>query len=279
MHTHETAPNRFIKADGFNYAYRRFGVEDGVPLVFLNRFRGTMDEWDPSVTNGLAKTRPVILFDNAGVGLTSGETPDSVEAMARHVTAFVDALGLQQVDLLGFSLGGFVAQQVVLDRPALVRRVILAGTGPKGGAGMESFTPEVTEAATHVPGRAEDLLFLFFAKSKTSQEQGKEFLGRTMARTVDREPATTVQTMGAQAKAIAGWGSAPNGDYEYLRKIKQPALVVNGASDIMIPTVNSFLMSQHMPNAQLIVYPDAGHGALFQYHDRFVVEAELFLDA
>ncbi len=279
MHTHETAPNRFIKADGFNYAYRRFGSDDGVPLILLQRFRGTMDEWDPAVTNGLAKSRPVILFDNAGVGLSSGETPDSVDAMARHVVAFAEALGLKQIDLLGFSLGGFVAQQVALDRPDLVRRVILAGTGPKGGEGMQSFTPEVTEAATHVPGRAEDVLFLFFAKSKASQAQGREFLGRTMARQADREQQSSVQTMGAQAQAIASWGSAPNGDYEYLRKIKQPALLVNGANDIMIPTINSYLMSQHMPNAQLIVYPDSGHGALFQYHDRFVAEAGLFLDS
>ncbi len=275
--THETAPNRFVEANGYRYAYRRFGKAGEAPLVFLQRFRGTMDDWDPAITNGLAATREVILFDNAGVGLSSGKTPDSVGAMAAHLAAFVEALKLAKVDLLGFSLGGLVAQQAASDRSDLIGRVILAGAGPKGGEGMQSFTPEVTAAATRQVGSADDILFLFFQPSETSQAAGRAFLARTQSRKLDRDTASTEQTMQAQAKAIGAWGGAPNDGYAGLRDIKQPVLVVNGSHDIMIPTVNSFLLAQYLPNAQLILYPDAGHGSQFQYPELFVEDATRFL--
>lgn len=259
------------------YAYRRFGKAGGVPLIFLQHFRGTMDNWDPAVTNGLAEAHEVILFDNAGVGLSRGATPDSVEAMAAHVVAFVKALGLAKVDVLGFSLGGFVAQQAASDRPDLFRRVILAGTGPRGGSGMKGFTPEVAEAATHMPAGGDDLLFLFFQPTETSQAAGRAFLGRLMARKLDRDPASTAETMKAQIAAISAWGATPNNGYAALRAIKQPVLVVNGSDDRMVPTINSFILEQHLPNAQLIVYPDAGHGSQFQYPELFVAHASRFL--
>jgi len=277
LQTHETAPTRFIDANGIRYAYRSFGKESGVPLVFLQHFRGTMDNWDPAVVNGLAKDRPVVLFDNAGIARSGGETPDNIAEMARDALAVIQALGLRQIDLLGFSIGGFVAQQVTLDRPDLVRRVILAGTGPQGGEGMDTFSPEVQAVATQEKAKPEDLLFLFFAPTETSQAAGRAFLGRLGARKEDREPPSNDQVRRAQLVAIQAWGTPQGERYARLREIKQPVLVVNGNNDIMVPTVNSFILSQHLPNAQLILYPDSGHGSLFQYPALFVEHASLFL--
>ncbi len=201
LQTHETAPTRFVEANGIRSAYRSFGKESGVPLVFLQHFRGTMDDWDPAVAGGLAKDRPVVLFDSAGIARSGGETPDTVAEMARHALAVIKALGLTQVDLLGFSLGGFVAQQVTLDRPDLVRRVILAGTGPLGGEGMDTFSPEVQAVAAQEKTKPEDLLFLFFAPTETSQAAGRAFLGRLGARKEDREPPSNDQVRRAQLVA------------------------------------------------------------------------------
>jgi pimeloyl-ACP methyl ester carboxylesterase len=277
IETHETAPTRFIEANGIRYAYRRFGKESGVPLVFLQHFRGTMDNWDPMITNGFAQDRPVVLFDNAGVGLSGGETPDNVADMARHAVAFIEALGLTQVDLLGFSLGGFVAQQVTLGHPDLVRRVVLAGTGPQGGEGMDRFTPAVEAVATKEKSGPESLLFLFFEPTATSQAAGRAFLQRLGARTTDREEPSSLQTRDAQLKAIQAWGVPEGERYARLKQIRQPVLVANGANDIMVPTVNSFILSQRLPNASLILYPDSGHGFLFQYAELFVEHVSRFL--
>jgi pimeloyl-ACP methyl ester carboxylesterase len=277
IETHETAPTRFIEANGIRYAYRRFGKESGVPLVFLQHFRGTMDNWDPMITNGFAPDRPVVLFDNAGVGLSGGETPDNVADMARHAVAFIGALGLMQVDLLGFSLGGFVAQQVTLGHPDLVRRVVLAGTGPQGGEGMDRFTPAVEAVATKEKSGPESLLFLFFEPTATSQAAGRAFLQRLGARTTDRDEPSSLQTRDAQLKAIQAWGVPEGERYSRLKQIRQPVFVANGTNDIMVPTVNSFILSQRLPNAYLILYPDSGHGFLFQYAGLFVEHVSRFL--
>lgn len=277
IETHETAPTRFIEANGIRYAYRRFGKESGVPLVFLQHFRGTMDNWDPMIINGFAQDRPVVLFDNAGVGLSGGETPDNVADMARHAVAFIEALGLTQVDLLGFSLGGFVAQQVTLGHPDLVRRVVLAGTGPQGGEGMDRFTPAVEAVATKEKSGPESLLFLFFEPTATSQAAGRAFLQRLGARTTDREEPSSLQTRDAQLKAIQAWGVSEGERYSRLKQIRQPVFVANGTNDIMVPTVNSFILSQRLPNAYLILYPDSGHGFLFQYAGLFVEHVSRFL--
>lgn len=275
--TYETTPTRFVEANGIRSAYRRLGKESGTPLVCLQHFRGTLDNWDPAVVNGLATDRPVILFDNAGIARSGGQTPDTVAQMARHALAVIQALGLRQVDLLSFSLGGFVAQQVTLDRPDLIRRVILAGTGPQGGEGFAPFSPEVQAVAARDVPKPEDLLVLFFTPTETSQAAGRAFLGRLGARKEDREPPSTPQVRDAQLAAIQAWGTPHGERYARLREIKHPVLVVNGMHDAMIPTINAYILAQHLPNAQLILYPDAGHGSLFQYPALFVEHASLFL--
>lgn len=277
-HSHNSAPTRFIEASGVRYAYRQFGGATGTPVVFLQHFRGGLDNWDPKVTDGLARHRPVILFNNAGVASSGGEPADSVADMARHVVVLIRALGLKQVDLLGFSLGGFVAQQVALENPDLIRRLVLAGTGPQGGEGMDAFTPKVAEQATQETPVLENFLYLFFSPSETSQAAGRAFWERRHAR-ADQDIPSSIAVMRAQATAIAQWGVVPKTDrYGQLKKIKQPVLIVNGDDDIMVPSINSFILQQHIPNATLIIYPDSGHGAIFQYPELFVSHARLFLE-
>jgi pimeloyl-ACP methyl ester carboxylesterase len=276
--SHITAPTRFIEAGGVRFAHRRFGAPTGIPVLFLQHFRGGLDNWDPTVTDGLGRDRPVILFNNAGVASSGGEPADTVSGMANHVVTFIHALGLKQVDLLGFSLGGFVAQQVVLESPDLIRRVVLAGTGPQGGEGMDAFTPKVAEQATQETPVIENFLYLFFAPSETSQAAGRAFWERRHTR-ADQDMPSSVAAMRAQAGAIAQWGVVPKTDrYGQLKRIKQPVLIVNGCDDIMVPSINSFILQQHIPNATLILYPDSGHGALFQYSELFVSHVRLFLD-
>jgi pimeloyl-ACP methyl ester carboxylesterase len=274
--THITAPTRFVEANGIRYAYRRFGSEAGTPLVFLQHFRGGLDNWDPLVTDGLAQGRPVILFNNAGVASSSGETPDTIDAMGDHVAAFVSALGLPQVDVLGFSIGGYVAQAFVVRHPQLVRKLVLVGTGPRNG---ESPTdPRVLQVAGNPVPSLDDFLFLFFAPTVTSQAAGKAFWERRHERQ-DQDPPSSAQTAKAQVAAIMEWREPRGERYAYLKTIKQPTLVVNGNNDVMVPTINSFNLSQHIPHAQLIVYPDAGHGSQLQYPELFVTHTRLFLDA
>jgi pimeloyl-ACP methyl ester carboxylesterase len=276
--SHVTAPTRFVEAAGIRYAYRRFGAQVGTPLVFLQHFRGNMDYWDPLVTDGLAANRPVILFDNAGVGGSSGQTPDTMEALADHAAAFIGALDLPQADVLGFSIGGCVAQALTLRHPGLVRRLVLVGTTPRAGE-TEGRHPDVPKVAGRPVPALEDFLFLFFEPSDTSQRAGKEFWERRHERTVDVDLPTSPQTAQAQSAALAKWGTRRGERFAELRGITQPTLVVNGRHDIMLPTINSYILAQHIPDAQLIIYPDSGHGSLFQYPGLFVAHVSRFLDA
>lgn len=259
------------------YAFRHFGVDAGVPIILLQHFRGNMDYWDPAVTDGLARRRTVYLFDNAGVGLSGGETAGTVEAMADHVAAFARARGLPVVDVLGFSIGGMVAQEVALRHPHLVRRLILAGTGPRGG--VPGSDPRVPGIATRDSvATLEETAYLFFGPAPASQQAARAFWERRHRRTTDLDKLSSRQVIAAQVAALGAWGAAGDGTFSQLRRITQPTLVVNGSNDIMVPTRNSFTLQQHMPNAKLLIYPNSGHGALFQYADDFVAQANAFLD-
>jgi pimeloyl-ACP methyl ester carboxylesterase len=273
--TATTAPTRAIDVNGTSYAYRRLGPETGIPLVFLQHFTGTMDYWDPSVVDGFAKERPVILFDNAGVSRTTGRTPDNVERMAHDAVAFIRALGLEQVDLLGFSLGGFVAQVIASEYRGLVRKVILAGTGPEGGTGIANLPQVLEQARQHSPEQPR--LYLFFEQTDRSQAAGRDYLERLARRAEDRDPESSEQAVGAQLQAIVRWGSAADAGFVRLERIRQPVLVVNGKNDVMVPTVNSFVLFEHLPDARLILYPDSGHGGLFQFGESFVRDGLRFL--
>ena len=280
IHTHQTAPTQFVEANGVRFAYRRFGKLDGVPLVFNMHFTGTMDHWDPLVTDGLAATREVILFNNAGISSTSGVVPTSVEEMAANAAAFIKALGLAKVDVLGFSLGGLVAQEVTLANPALVRRLILVGTGPRGGEGMATLTPEAQAVFCKTYENPDDVwLGVFFTPTEASQAAGKAFLKRFRLRQQGRDAEVSEKVAPAQIAALGKWGAPRWGAFDYLREITQPTLVINGSHDVIIYTANSLVLQRNLPNAQLILYPDSNHGSQYQYPALFVVDVTRFLDA
>jgi pimeloyl-ACP methyl ester carboxylesterase len=277
-HTHQTAPTQFVQANGIRFAFRRFGKTGGVPLVFNIHFTGTMDHWDPAITDGFAQDREVILFNNAGISSTSGEVPESIEEMAANAGAFIKALGLQQVDVLGFSMGGLIAQTLAIAEPELVRRVILVGTGPRSGEGMASLTPEAQKIFGASYAEPDHLwLRVHFSPSAASQAAGRQFLQRFRLRTEGRDPEASDKVAPAQLAALGKWGAPRANPFDYLQQVKQPALVVNGDNDVIIYSINSWILQQNIPNAQLILYPDANHGSLYQYPERFVAHATQFL--
>ena len=280
IHTHQTAPTRFVEANGVRFAYRRFGNAAGVPLVFNQHFTGTMDHWDPAVTDGFAKDREMILFNNAGVSSSSGEVPTTFEKMGANAVAFIKALGLTKVDVLGFSIGGFVAQEITLQAPDLVRRLVLVGTGPRGGEDMATLTPEAQKIFSATYDDPDHLwLHVHFTQSGRSQTAGREFLKRFRLRSENRDPEVNEKVAPAQIEAIGKWGAPQEKPFEYLKSIRQPTLVVNGGKDVIIHSVNSFILQQHLPNAQLILYPDANHGSQYQYPELFVRHVSMFLSA
>jgi pimeloyl-ACP methyl ester carboxylesterase len=273
--TWKDVSTRTVDARGVTFAYRELGPTTGVPLVLLTHLAAVLDNWDPRVVDGLAARRRVIAFDNRGVGATSGTTPTTIEEMARDAVTFVQALGLSEVDLFGFSMGGMVAQVIAAEHPALVRKVILAGTGPAGGEGIDKVTRiSYLDTARGLLTGQDPKQFLFFTRTENGKRAGKEFLARLKERSENRDKAISVSSFRAQLKAIHRWGAQPPAD---LSRITQPVLLANGESDRMVPTQNTIDMSRRIPNSELVIYPDAGHGGVFQFHQDFVKAALAFL--
>lgn len=277
MHTHATAPTRHIEAQGVNFAYRRFGAEGTLPIVMLQHFTGGLDHWDPKITDGLAQFREVIIVDYPGIGGSTGETPKTIELLAQSIDDFVVALGLRKFDMLGFSIGGQVAQAFAKAHSDKIRRLILVGTSPRGGD-PTPFQAEVVKRARGDAG-LEEMAWLFFGHSEAGKAAAATFWERRHARTDDVDPASKGESIMAQALAGRDW-LQPHGErFADLKAITVPTLVANGTLDVMLPTINSFYLQQNIPNAQLIVYPDAGHAPHFQYPELFLSHALLFLES
>ena len=269
------APTETIDMDGTRFAYRQLGADTGVPVFFLNHLTAVLDNWDPRVVDGIAAKRRVIVFDNRGIGASGGSTPDSVEAMARDAISFIRALGFDQVDLLGFSLGGMVSQVIVQQEPQLVRRLVLAGTGPAGGEGIDKVTPITIRSMVKGALTFKDpKTYLFFTRTSNGKTAAREFMKRLKERTEDRDKAISPISFRRQLKAIHTWATQRPSD---LSSIHQPVLVANGDQDRMVPSSNSVDLARRLPNARLKLYPDAGHGGVFQDHREFVNEALDFL--
>jgi pimeloyl-ACP methyl ester carboxylesterase len=263
-------------ANGVDYAYRDTGGS-AVPLVLLQHFRGNLDNWDPALIDDLAASRRVVTFDNAGAGGSTGTTPDTIEQMARDAIAFLAAMEFNQADLLGFSIGSFVAQQIALVRPTIVRRLVLASSAPKGAAGMHGRAPAVIGAIGTPKTSPEEYLGVFFTTSASSQQAGQEALGRMYARTLDRDQATAWATRQAQYDAVCAWGIPDHALLQRLSGIDLPVFVANGDSDPMILPRYSYLLAGLIPHARVKIYPDAAHGFLFQHHPEFAANVEAFL--
>jgi len=277
--TYSSLPNKVVGAgNGIDYAYRDVG-QSTVPLVLLQHFRGNLDNWDPALIDALASTRRVMTFDDAGVGGSTGTTPDTIEQMARDAIAFLAAMEFNQVDLLGFSIGSFIAQQIALTRPAIVRRLVLASSAPQGAAGMHGWAPEVIGAIGTPETSPEAYRDVFFARSAASRQAGKEALQRIYARTEDRDKATTWATREAQYDAVCTWGISDHALLQRLSAIDMPVFVANGASDPMILPRYSYLLAGLLPQARVKLYPDAAHGFLFQHHAEFAADVAAFLAA
>ena len=275
VRSYQDAPTRTITAGGVSFAYRELGPATGVPVIFLTHLAAVLDNWDPRVVDGIAAQRRVITFDNRGVGASAGSTPDTIAAMAADAVTFIRAMGLNKVDLLGFSMGGMIAQVIAQDQPEFVRRLILAGTGPAGGEGIKNVT-RISNLDT-IRGLftfTDPKQFLFFTRTPTGRQAAKEFLARLKERTQNRDKAISLRSYAAQLKAIHRWGLEQPSD---LSVIHQPVLVANGESDKMVPTKNPADLARRLPNSQLVTYLDAGHGGIFQFHDRFVAKTLEFL--
>jgi pimeloyl-ACP methyl ester carboxylesterase len=274
---YEHAPTETVDVGGTKFAYRQLGPEMRVPVIALNHLGAVLDNWDPRVIDGIAAKRRVIVFDNRGIGASGGSTPDSVEAMARDAVSFIRALGFDEVDLLGFSLGGMVSQVIAQEEPQLVRRLVLAGTGPAGGEGMDKVTRiTVLDIVRGAVTFKDPKTYLFFTRTPTGKTAAREFLKRLKERTDDRDKAISPIAFRAQLKAIHAWATQKPSD---LSSIRQPVLAANGDQDRMVPSGNSVDLARRLPNARLELYPDAGHGGVFQYHREFVEEVLAFLES
>ena len=269
------ARTRTVDVDGSRFAYRQLGPDAGTPVILLNHLGGNLDNWDPRVVDGLAAEHRVITFDNRGVGASQGSTPTTIAAMARDAVSFARALGFDRVDLVGFSLGGFITQVIARDEPQLVRRIVLAGTGPAGGEGIDKVTSTTIKDMIRAALTFRDpKRYLFFTQTANGKQAARDFLARLKERTAGRDAAISPLTFRAQLKASHAWGRQQPAD---LSRIAQPALVVNGDTDRMVPSSNTVDLARRLPNSELEIYPDAGHGGAFQYHDAFVTRVLRFL--
>lgn len=272
---HETAPTQFVQVGDVRVAYRRFGKLGALPLLLLNYFAANMDDWDPKITNGFAEERDVIIFDYPGIGRSTGAALSTVTAMTKDFVGFCRALGLDGFDLVGFSLGGMIAQQLAFEFPDMARRIILLGTGPRGGEGMTFTELSVDELDDPVSL----LRYAFFTPSDASQAAGHAYLERLKLRATDRDEPVSRQAAIAQLESIREWGAIPpENRFAMLSQIHQPTLIVHGNKDVVVMPINAFLLAEHLPNAQLIMYPDASHGAQSQHAEVFLEHARLFLN-
>jgi pimeloyl-ACP methyl ester carboxylesterase len=273
--TYAHAPSKTVDVGGATFAYRELGAASGVPVIFLNHLAAVLDNWDPRVVDGIAAKRRVIVFDNRGIGASEGTTPDTIEAMARDAIAFIRALGFKQVDLLGFSLGGMVSQVIVKLEPQLVRKMILAGTGPAGGVGIDKVTQiTIVDILKGYLTFKDPKHYLFFTTTANGRREAGKFIERLKERPKDRDKPISIGAFRAQLKAIHAWGMQQPSD---LSTIQQPVFVANGDYDRMVPTSNTVDLAKRLPNSELKIYPDAGHGGIFQFHEEFVPQALEFL--
>src|SRR2546428_6562316 len=273
--SYKNASPRTVAAGGVDFAYRQFGADTGVPVIFLVHLAGNLDNWDPRVVDGIAAKHRVITFDNRGIGASTGKTPETIQAMAKDAVTFIRALGFDQVDLHGFSMGGMIAQVIVQDEPELVRKLILTGTGPAGGKGMKDVVwVAQLDTVRGLLSRQDPKQFLFFTRTANGKRAGKEFLARLQERTADRDTPISIKSYFAQLRACYRWGKEEPHD---LPPVQHPGLLANGDNDRMLPTPNTLDIARRLPNNELVIYPDAGHAGIFQYHEQFVEKALDFL--
>lgn len=272
-----TVPTEFISADGIGFAYREYGQQNGgTPIIFLNHLAAVLDNWDPRIMDGIAQTHHVVAFDNRGVGASTGRVAESIEQMADDAITFIKAKGFDKVDLFGFSMGGMISQEIALKKPSLVRKMVISGTGPAGGSGISKVNRVANfELIRGLLTRQDPKIFLFFTRTDNGKRAAKAFIQRINERTQDLDKKITISAYRAQLKALKKWGNKIPVD---LSVIKQPTLVANGEHDRMVPTLNTYELAKRLPNSQLIIYPDAGHGSIFQNHKDFIKQTLDFLE-
>ena len=272
----KNVPTQSITSGDVTFAYRELGTDNpGVPVVFLTHLAAVLDNWDPRVVDGFAAKHHVVTFDNRGIGASSGKPADSIEQMAKDAITFIKAMGFEKVDLFGFSMGGMIAQEIILMEPQLVRKMILTGTGPAGGEGISNVARVTYLDMLRGYLTFQDLKqFLFFTRTPSGKRDGKAFLTRLKERSENRDKEITLSAFSAQLKAIRNWGLKEPAD---LSKVLTPTLVVNGDNDRMVPTKNTYDLARRLPNSELVIYPDSGHGAVFQFHAEFVPKSLEFL--
>lgn len=269
-------PTQFISADGIKFAYREYGQHNGgTPVIFLNHLAAVLDNWDPRIIDGIAAKHHVVVFDNRGVGASTGKPAKSIEQMADDAITFIQAKGFKKVDLFGFSMGGMISQEIVLKQPKLIRKMILSGTGAAGGTGISTVGRVSNwDLVRGLATRQDPKVYLFFTRTDNGKAAAKAFVQRINERTENRDKEITISAYRAQLKALKKWGSKKPAD---LSVIQQPILVANGDHDRMVPTVNTYDLAKRLPNSALVIYPDAGHGGIFQFHDDFVKQSLTFL--